>query len=384
MSTDHRPPLVGQHTRPTDADLECAVDALIDRGGAPSLMFQPIAHLPQMNVAGYEVLSRFSCHPGAGPDRWFAAAQRIGREAELSALVLTKALSSRSQLPPRCFLSINISPEALLSDQVERLLGSGPLDRIVFELTEHSVVNDYRTVASAIANIRSLAGFVAVDDAGAGYASLRHILALRPDFVKLDSSLVQDLHRDQAKSALVEMFGEFASRIDAWLVAEGIEERRDLHRLRQLGVPLGQGYLLGRPSESMQALAPETVDAVPTALAAPTETVAAFVDVGHTAGFDTSDAELRATLDSDSDTPAITLLDCYSRPVRLALRDGSRGVRRDHAMCVLSSSGRHEVLRRAMTRPLKRRFDPLVCCDEAGSYTGLIPIDRLIGALAAD
>ncbi len=89
-----------------------------------------------------------------------------------------------------------------------------------------------------------------------GYASLRHILAVRPQLVKLDRALVEGLDGDGAKNALVEMLGTFASRTDAWIVAEGVERREELDALVRIGVPLGQGYLLGRPSPPFAELEP--------------------------------------------------------------------------------------------------------------------------------
>ena len=270
----------------------------------------------------------------------------------------------------------------LLSNAIQTLLEVGPLDRMVFELTEHAIVTDYDQVAAAIARVRELGGFVAVDDAGAGYASMHHILTLHPDFVKLDGSLVADLHRDPAKSALVEMFGEFTSRIDAWLIAEGIESSDDLHRLRQLGVPLGQGYLLGRPAEAMTGIDPllktRTLD-----LCESRETVAPFIEAGQTASADSDDSVLRTIFDANPEVAAIALLDASGRPIHLAARCGERDVARHNTMRVNRAADRREVLRRAMTRPRHTRFDPLVCCDENGQYIGMVPIDALISSLAA-
>ncbi|MET0284292.1 MAG: EAL domain-containing protein, partial [Polyangiales bacterium] len=162
-----------------ESDLERAVDILITARQAPKLVFQPIVDLHRQQVVGYEALSRFAGPPNATPDKWFAAAIRIGRSADLEALVIEHALAARDRLPPNCFLSINVAPEALLSAPVRALLRRRPLARLVFELTEHSVVPDYSVLSRAITDVRDLGGFVAVDDAGAGYASLQHILALR-------------------------------------------------------------------------------------------------------------------------------------------------------------------------------------------------------------
>ncbi|HEY6877198.1 MAG TPA: EAL domain-containing protein, partial [Polyangiales bacterium] len=321
-----------------ESDLERAVDALVSARQAPSLAFQPIVDLQRQTVVGYEALSRFAGPPHATPDKWFAAAVRIGRSAELEALVIASALQARDQLPPNCFLSINVAPEALLAPHVRALLRRRPLSRLVFELTEHSVVVDYGVLARATAEVRDLGGFIAVDDAGAGYASLQHILALRPDFVKLDRALIAGLQLDEAKAALVEMFGGFTSRIDAWLLAEGIEERDELRRLIQLGVPLGQGYLLGRPAPEMRGIDAKFMSSVPMPTNASENPILHFAEVALTASVETSDEMLLASLEAHPARAGVLLLDASSKPVAFAVRAGPLGLARREAMSVLDST----------------------------------------------
>jgi EAL domain-containing protein (putative c-di-GMP-specific phosphodiesterase class I) len=166
--------------------VEEAVKALLDSERGPDLVYQPIVDLKRGEIAGYETLSRFPGPPAAGPDLWFAAARAIGRAAELEVRVLERALAARDALPGDAFLSVNVAPEALVDERMTKTLRRGSLERVVFELTEHTMVNDYALLTQATSEVRSRGGMVAVDDAGAGYAGLTHILALRPDFVKLD------------------------------------------------------------------------------------------------------------------------------------------------------------------------------------------------------
>ena len=156
---------------PEPPSLEQVLEAMLDTGQAPDLVFQPIVDLQRGVTVGYEALSRFPGPPHAGPDRWFAAALDLGRALTLEALVIERALGFRGALPDNCFLSINVAPEALLDPRVQQLLSAQPLSRLVFELTEHSAVADYDLLGRAIAQVRAGGGFVAVDDAGAGYAS---------------------------------------------------------------------------------------------------------------------------------------------------------------------------------------------------------------------
>jgi EAL domain-containing protein (putative c-di-GMP-specific phosphodiesterase class I) len=150
-------------------------------------------------------------------------------------------VAARDRLPANTFLSVNVSPEALLSSDVQDALASaeGGLGRLVIEVTEQSRVEDYAELARALARSRAAGAAVAVDDTGAGYASLAHVMRLRPEFVKLDRGLVADADLDPAKLALIEAVGAFAARLDAWIVAEGIERRAEQELLIGLVVPHG-------------------------------------------------------------------------------------------------------------------------------------------------
>jgi EAL domain-containing protein (putative c-di-GMP-specific phosphodiesterase class I) len=364
--------------------LERAVDELLDARRAPDLVYQPVVDLARGLVVGYEALSRFRGPPEkTTPDRWFAAAHSIGRSVELEALVIERALDTRDRLPSNCFLAINVAPDALLAAPVHKLLQAGPLSRIVFELTEHSAVNDYDLLARAISEVRSRGAFVAVDDAGAGYASLQHVLMLRPDFVKLDRSLIAGLHLDEAKAALIEMFGGFTSRIDAWLLAEGIEEQEELVRLTQLGVPLGQGYLLGRPAPTMMGLDP-VMTAVMRGRGREGErerALGALAEPYPCLPSTKSDAQLLDVLAESPHLTLLPLLDESTRPSSIAVRFGSHDLVRRSALTALYSCSLRDALKRALTRPTASRFDPLICCDELGHYLGVVRVERLVEAL---
>lgn len=366
-------------------ELDAAVTELLDAGRAPRLVYQPIVDIARLRVVGYEALSRFPGPLQASPDRWFAAAVRIGRAIELEAMVVEKALAARVHLPANCFLTINVAPEALVSAPIQQLLQHTDLTRVVVELTEHSAVSDYDVVGRAVAQVRDRGGFIGVDDVGAGYASLHRILAIRPDFVKLDRELITGLHNDEAKAALVEMFGGFTSRMDSWVVAEGIEQRDELHRLVQLGVPLGQGYLLGRPAPEMGSLDLDPSTLAPTlattVTAAPQSTVARLAHACQTAPLDSPDGTLRTALSDGSTLPLVILLDSGGRPTQLAQQSDPTTIERRDVLRVLDSTDQREALRRAMTRPRPSRFDPLACCDMSGAFLGVVPIERLIEAL---
>jgi EAL domain-containing protein (putative c-di-GMP-specific phosphodiesterase class I) len=223
-------------------------------GAGVRTVFQPIAAVGAADPAGYEALTRFG-GGGASPLPWFGAARRHGCVAELEAAALRTALSARASLPSGCFLTVNVSPDLLRSPVIRAVWREqGDLTGVVVELTEQAPIESYRALEPDLDALRAAGALLAVDDAGAGYAGLRHVLALRPAIVKLDASLVTGLDRDPAKRALIDMVATFASRIEASVLAEGVERARELHALVALGVPLVQGNFLGEPSSSWTGL----------------------------------------------------------------------------------------------------------------------------------
>ncbi|GGI06366.1 EAL domain-containing protein [Egicoccus halophilus] len=236
---------------PTDLDWRDALAATIGGRRTPQLALQPIVDLQRGTVVGHEVLARFPGRPEATPDRWFAAAERFGIGPALSRTVLEVAMARLPDLPPDTFLTVNLEPVHVTDVDVQRvLLSAGRLDRVVVELTEHAAIDDLAPVLDGIELLRSAGARTAIDDAGSGYAGLQTLLRLRPDLIKLDRSLVQDLDHDPAKRVLLRAVGEIADGIDAWVLGEGIETRGELDELVTAGVPLGQGHLLGRPAWS--------------------------------------------------------------------------------------------------------------------------------------
>jgi EAL domain-containing protein (putative c-di-GMP-specific phosphodiesterase class I) len=148
-------------------------------------------------------------------------------------------------------VSINVSPPVLANPSLlDALLASGiDLKRVVVEVTEHASIADYTLLAAPRQRFKDLGVRLAIDDAGAGYSSLRHIVALSPDIIKIDRALIADVGEDRARHALVMAVVMFAMEIDGTtIVAEGVETESELVALKSLGVDAGQGYLLGRPT----------------------------------------------------------------------------------------------------------------------------------------
>ncbi|MBJ7593630.1 MAG: EAL domain-containing protein [Candidatus Dormibacteraeota bacterium] len=217
-------------------------------GRAPArTLLQPVVHLGTAQVAGYEALSDLSTRDLQGADSWFRDAAVLGLGEEFELVLLTLALEELQTLPDDVYLSVNVSPHTATSPHLRELLRDVDATRIVLELTEHMPVEDYVALNVALKRLRRRGIRVAVDDAGAGFSSLNHILLIRPEIVKLDVSLIRDVDTDLARRSLVSGLCHFTAEIGADCVAEGVETDAQARTLRELGVTYGQGWHLGPP-----------------------------------------------------------------------------------------------------------------------------------------
>jgi EAL domain-containing protein (putative c-di-GMP-specific phosphodiesterase class I) len=215
---------------------------------AMRMVFQPIVTLDSGKVVGVEALARFACPPPRPPDEWFAEAALDGRGVELELAAIAAGLGRLGSFPPESFMSVNCSPDTAMHPELGALLRGFPASRIVLELTEHDKVGDYGELDEALRPLRERGVRIALDDTGAGYAGLQHILRLRPDLLKLDIALTRGIDTDAAKRSLAAALVGFAHEIGATIIAEGIETAAELTVLNALGIGLGQGYHLGRPA----------------------------------------------------------------------------------------------------------------------------------------
>ena len=234
---------------PMDQEITERLDRLF---AARTLMtaFQPIRDLGTGEIVGAEALTRFVSSPLRSPDQWFVEADSIGRGPDLEFLALETALRAAVDLPAHLYVGVNLSPAACLDPRLSDIVTDSGLQpgRIVVELTERSAVSDYARLTAALAPLRSAGLRIAIDDAGDGFSSMRHILRLSPEVVKLDRTIVAGIDNDANLRALCAALVSFASHIGACLVAEGLETHAELATVTELGVNAGQGYLLGRPS----------------------------------------------------------------------------------------------------------------------------------------
>lgn len=222
------------------------IQAILDRH-LLGIVYQPIHDLASGRPRGAEALSRFAPEPGFDcPSDWFTAAAEVGLGLELELLAVRTALDGLRFIPRGLYVSVNVSPETAISGRVEPLLAGYPAERLVVEVTEHARVEDFAELAAALASLRAHAR-IAVDDVGAGYAGLRHLVDLNPDILKLDMGLTRQVDSDPARNALAQAMVAFAKRVGCDIVAEGIETPGEAETLQGLGVRYGQGYHFSRP-----------------------------------------------------------------------------------------------------------------------------------------
>ncbi|MEX2288710.1 MAG: EAL domain-containing protein [Mycobacteriales bacterium] len=236
-----------------DLDAQRELEALRDsiartlRDERLTLALQPVVDLASGRCLAFEALSRFDTGP---PDVVFAQAATVGLGVELERLAVRKAVVDLLPLlRAEQYLAVNLTPAAAVAlAAVAADLSDQPLDRLALEITEHASIQDYRELRERLDPLRKRGLRVAIDDAGAGFASLHHIVELEPDIIKIDRSLVDGVSANKAQRSIVSAFVLLALDFGACLIAEGVETAADLDVLSSLGVDAAQGYLIGRPS----------------------------------------------------------------------------------------------------------------------------------------
>jgi len=244
------------------AEAHRRIEAVIAlRAFAP--VFQPIVELATQRIVGFEALTRF--HDGCRPDEMFAVALDCGLGIELETVTLEAALQSARRLPASAWLSLNVSPPLVADRAALGSLLASTSRPVVLEITEHEAITEYSTLREAVLRLGTDIR-LAVDDAGAGVANFNHLVELRPNFVKIDTSLVRGVDADLSRRAVVVGLIHFAAEAGCEVIAEGIETQAERRTIVELGVSLGQGYLLAKPAPaetwSVAALPPAAIRTV--------------------------------------------------------------------------------------------------------------------------
>jgi EAL domain-containing protein (putative c-di-GMP-specific phosphodiesterase class I) len=227
--------------------------------------FQPILNLKSEKTIGYEALNRPTVtnlfpntenfYEFVGQTNQVFLFECFCRNISLKRYInrLKGNLSQKNNL-----LFINIHPHVLLdsnyhSGETRQLLSQLGIDpkQVVFELTERSAVTDFTLFNKVLSNYRSQGFRIAIDDVGSGYNSLKTIIYLKPEFIKLDRSLIQNIDQNKEQQQLVKLILDYAKNSSTEVIAEGIERMEELVFIRDQGVDYGQGFALGKPQEEV-------------------------------------------------------------------------------------------------------------------------------------
>jgi len=218
------------------------------------LEFQPVVDMGTSGVFGYEALVRGPANLGMrSPESLFRLARTAHLSGELLRACVDQTYLSLGGLPSSSNLFMNITPALLYDPQFTRTVSgdSGaelPPTRVVVELAEWAAVRNFELVSEQFEHIRRLGVRLAIDDMGAGHSSLKHLIDLKPDFLKLDMSLIRDVDKDATKRAVIAGLMTFCRNTGAVLVAEGVEQAGERDALAELGVQLAQGFWFARPA----------------------------------------------------------------------------------------------------------------------------------------
>lgn len=225
-----------------------SLDRMIEGKGL-SMAVQPIVDLRNRSVHAYEALARFGRRSTDSPLHWLAVAEEFGERDLLEHACLRAALALFATRPAGTRLSVNLSAPVLMDQRTLSILDRPTdLSGLIIEVTEEALVQSEAQLHQTIDPLLARGAMLAVDDMGAGYSGLRQITTVHPDYLKLDRSLITGIDEDADRQALVGALVGYAERVGSLLVAEGIETPSELGALIDLGVPLVQGFYLGRPA----------------------------------------------------------------------------------------------------------------------------------------
>ncbi|CCO24838.1 GGDEF domain-containing protein [Maridesulfovibrio hydrothermalis] len=224
--------------------------------------YQPIVNLSDKSIHGWEALARGPRNsPFRSPLTLFDMAEKLGKLFPLEKTCREAAINSFGEHSPQHKLFLNIHPRTIVdpnftSGETKILLDNYGLKpaNIVFEITERHSVKDFKTFRKTLDHYRNQGYLVAIDDAGTGYSGLTSIAEIKPDYIKMDKSFIDDIETNQVNRAIIDTFTDFAEKIGGKLIVEGIETQEQALTVTDMGVHLGQGYFLAMPEKEKPQL----------------------------------------------------------------------------------------------------------------------------------
>ncbi len=230
--------------------------------GDIEVVFQPIVHLEDSRIIGYEAFCRGPRDSALErPQALFDTSREVSAGLELDLLCQRRALEGARRMGPGVKLFLNALPASLLDpefrDHLLRDLPQGlpfKVEDIVIEIAERDAIGDYRQLESDLGELRTRGIRIGVDDVGTGSGSFQTIAEVRPDYIKVDGSLIRDIQHSLVKQEMLRSLSKVAHSIEATLVAEGIESGEELAAIRECGVEYGQGFLFAIPRRELPAI----------------------------------------------------------------------------------------------------------------------------------
>ncbi len=225
-------------------------------------IFQPIVDFSKKKILGYEALTRGPVGTEfENPYILFDAAAESDLLFELDRLCRNTAIRNAKGLPSGQKLFINCLPSMVLDPDFRDTYLKSLLDEllltpfnIVFEITEREAIENYELFNEAVQYYKDLGFAIAVDDTGSGFSSLETVVELKPNYIKLDISLVRGIKNNMLKQELIKAILNLSSKMDSMVIAEGIETEEELNVLREIGVTIGQGFLFAKPGPAFPLL----------------------------------------------------------------------------------------------------------------------------------
>ncbi len=361
----------------------CSV-SVVDIVNNPTLLsihLQPIVDLVRGISVGYEALSRFPCKPQITYPQWFKEANRLNLSENLEAIAISNARLKLPELPSTCFMSVNITPSALDSAPVKEAL-AGSLTQIAIELTGQISSESLEKLSNALGELRSRGAIIALDDTGVDYLGLRTLEVLKPEIVKLDRSLITEVDKDPIKQALIRMVSEVVEGIGGWVLAVGIERQEEIATLIDLKVPLGQGWVLGKPQDQLteissdlsQYISNTSHDVVNSATYISLRSITKKVFMAE---------NLESLIEANVANAYAVVVDYLGQPVHLYRRSGVNSWHEiPITLLIHPDEEPYVVAKRILSREEGNRFEPVLCLGPTNQWNRILEVDDLFENLA--
>ncbi|ADU62464.1 diguanylate cyclase [Pseudodesulfovibrio aespoeensis Aspo-2] len=376
-----------------------------------STHYQPILDFKSGSILGWEALSRGPEGSSfRSPVILFETAEQFGRLFALERLCRESAIRNAGPLRKGQKLFLNIHPKTMADPEftpgktLELMEQAGLVpDDIVFEITERHSVQDFDLFYRTLDHYRSQGFCVAVDDAGAGYAGLTLIAQLQPEYIKLDKLLIDKIHKDPVKRALVETTVTFADKIGSRIIAEGIETKAQTLCLKDIGVHCGQGYFLARPAFPKPELTKECLDiqsvsdisarnitcSLPIGdLAHPPHSVPADYLVADAQEFFKNNSRFSSIIVTDDDIPRGLVMEYHLNRqlssqygIALYYRRPIEAVMDATPLTVELDTPVEQAARQAMKREHLKAYDDIIITRKGRLY-GIVSVQNLLNAMA--